>query len=152
MARSGADLAALKAEIVGDSANLGLVANHANDAQNAALLNAVRNSIQIYKDSLSTADVFNATVPAERDALSPAQSAWYSDFMAAGGGNFSPFRAVNVRTRLEELFPPNAQSNSAILATFFRDGNRIDQLFQAGALEVGGTVTASDCANALDLP
>lgn len=146
MPRSSADLLALKAELTNDPSTLGLTTLPADDAANATKLNLVRETISIKKRSLPTATIFNAIDPLEHQALSSQQSRWLEALLSLN--NIDPFLAGNTISGLNDLFSAESNSRPAIEATLTQTGNRIDKLFQDGLLVVGGTVTASDIAQA----
>lgn len=146
MARSNADLLAIKAELTNDPLNLGLTTNAVDDEANANLLNLERETIQIKRRSVSTAELFNAVDPLEHQALTDQQSRWLSAVLLLG--QFDAFLATNILSGLDGMFSAQSTSRPAYTAVTKTAGNRIDQLYQAGTLEVGGTLTPSDVAQA----
>jgi hypothetical protein len=146
MARSAADLLALKSELTNDPLTLGLDTNPAHDEANADKLNLVRDTIAIKKRSLTAAALFNSIDDLEHQALSDQQARWLEAVLLLG--QLDPFRDMNLLDGINRLFGDKTASRTNIATAAVESGNRIDQLFQGGKLEVGGTVTPSDIANA----
>lgn len=153
MARSAADLAALKDELTNDPNNLGLTTLEADDAANATKLNAVVVGQTVKKRAVTTSDVFNAVPPLDYQAMSPQQRTWFDAMLTLGQVDaFSQSAIIDGLTGNDGVFADAAAAKIAVNAILQEDGNRIDQMFQQGLLEVGGTVTPSDVAQARQLP
>lgn len=146
MARSNADLLALKAELTNDPADLGLTVAPEDDEANANALNLVRETISVRKRSLSTAALFNAIDPLEHQSLTDQQSRYLTAVLELG--QIDPLMADNIVDGLNGMFAAESTSRPAYTALLNQPGSRIDQLYQAGTLEQGGSVTPSDIANA----
>jgi len=148
MTRSSADLLALKAELTNDPKTLGLVNDAAHDATNADLLNAVSTTapLQVKRRALSTAALFNAIKPLEHQALTEQQERYLSAVLPLQ--QIDPFVHGNIVDGVIDLFGAESASAPVVAAMMTQAGNRIDQMFQEGLLEVGGTVTPSDVAQA----
>jgi hypothetical protein len=150
MTRSAADLAALKTELTTDPKALGLTVLPADDAANADKLNAVKATTLIKRRWLTTAEILNAIDPIEHQGLSEPQARWLSAVLLLQ--QIDPFKQQSLTDGVEEMFSPTSTSLAAFTAILTEPGNRIDQMYQAGLLEVGGTVTPSDVAQARQLP
>jgi hypothetical protein len=150
MTRSAADLAALKVELTTNPKNLGLTTLPEDDAANAEKLNAVRATTLIKRRWLRTAELLNAVTPLNHQSLSDQQHRYLSDVLALG--QVDPFVDANLMRGVCEMFAPETESRPALEAIMTTPGNRIDQMFQEGLLEVGGEVTPSDVAQARQLP
>lgn len=146
MARSNADLLALKAELTNDPQSLGLTVLPADDETNSIKLNEVRVACQIKRRSVSTASVFGKIDPLEHQALSDQQARWLGTLIESG--QLDPLLDTGSTTGIRQLFGAESNSRAAIESLFTESGNRIEQLYQAGTLEAGGEVTPSDVANA----
>lgn len=146
MARSNADLLALKAELTNDPLTLGLTTLAADDEANANLLNLVRDTIQVDRESIPVSEVVKAVDADEFIALSQPQR----DYLAfiANGQTVNPKAGNEVREALLQFFSAQSETRTSLIAMLTEDASRITQLFKAGTLEVGGIVTPSDIANA----
>lgn len=146
MARSNADLLALKAELTNDPLTLGLTTNPADDEANSIALNAVRNTISVKKRSVSMASVFNGIKDTEHQALSDQQARWLDTLVRTG--TLDPFVHINAIAGLDNMFGAESDSRAEIHALLTTDGSRITQLFQDGTISFSGSVTPSDIADA----
>ena len=146
MSRSNDDLLALKAELTNDPLNLGLTVLPADDEANANLLNLERETIQVKRRAVATAEIFNAIDPLEHQALTDQQSRWLDALLSLG--QFDAFVESNIIAGLNGMFSAQSTSRPAYTARLNQAGNRVDALFQAGSLETGGFVSPSDIAQA----
>lgn len=153
MAFSNADLLNIKAELTNDPKALGLTTNAVDDEANADKLNAVRSgdpgfvkTLPVLRQSLTTRAIFNAVDPIEHQQLSAGQLQWYAEMLTLG--QINPSTDSGIIDGLDGMFSENSVSRPAYRALLSQDGNRITQLYQAGAVSVNQTVTPSDVANA----
>lgn len=147
MARSNADLLALKAEITNDPTGLGLTAPPAiDDVGNADKLNLVRSELQIEREAIPASEIARAIDRVEYGSVALSDRQWIDMNLATG---LVDARTGSVfRTGVLAIFGAQTATRANMQALLTVDGNRIDKLFQAGTLEAGGTVTPSDIANA----
>lgn len=147
MARSQADLLALKDELTNDPAGLGLVAPPAiDDVGNADKLNTINESIQIDREAISISEIFINIDRDEYAALADADRDWLNGI--SSGGTINPKSGGEVREGLLQLFGAGSETRDNLIAILTEPSNRIEQMFKLGLLEQGGTVTPSDVANA----
>lgn len=147
MARSNADLLALKAELTNDPQSLGLVAPPAiDDVGNADKLNAVNESLKIDREAIPTSEIFLNIDRDEYAALAAADREWLNG--VSQGGVINPKAGGEVREGILQLFGPGTETRTNLLTILTEPSNRIEHMFKAGLLEQGGTVTPSDVANA----
>lgn len=150
MARSNADLAALKDELTNDPKNLGLTLLEADDAENADKLTAVSPSILVKRRSLGTNTLFDATRALERQSLTEQQARDLSWILQLG--QIDPFADTNTMETLigdqAGMFGAESESRAAIEAAIMQPGSRVEQMFQEGLLSVGGDLSPSDVAAA----
>lgn len=147
MARSNADLLAIKAELTNDPLTLGLVAPPTiDDVGNAEKLNLVRDTIQIDREAIPTSEIFLQIDRDEYAALSAADRDWIRGVTA--GGTVNPKSGGEVREGLLQIFGAQSETRANLLSILTEPANRIEQLYKLGVLEAGGSVTASDIANA----
>lgn len=146
MARSNADLLALRSELENDPAELGLTAAPADDEANANALNLVRASIQIERADIPATEIAKGINRVEYAAAVLADRQWIDLQLSAG--LVDARTGSEARTGLLGIFGAQTTTRANLSALLTQDGNRIDQLFQAGTLEVGGTVSPSDIAQA----
>jgi hypothetical protein len=147
MARSNADLLALKAEITNDPKALGLVAPPAvDDVGNADKLNLVRETLLIDREAIPVTEVMVQIDRDEFAALSAADRAWLQ--MISTTESVNPKTGGEVREGLLQLFGAASESRANLLSILQEPANRVEQMLKEGLLEEGGTVTASDIANA----
>jgi hypothetical protein len=147
MARSNADLLALKAELTNDPTELGLVAPPSiDDVGNAEKLNLVRDTIQIEREAIPATEIARSIDRVEYGAATLSDRQWIDLHLSAG---LVDARTGSVfRTGMLAIFGAQTSTRANLQAILTVDGNRIEQLFRAGTLEAGGTVTPSDVANA----
>jgi len=147
MARSQADLLALKAELTNDPQSLGLVAPPAiDDVGNADKLNEVLPQLQIDREAIPISEIFVNIDRDEYVALSGADRDWLNGI--SSGGTINPRAGGEVREGILQLFGPQSETRANLVAILTEPANRIEQMFKAGILESGGSVTPSDVANA----
>jgi hypothetical protein len=150
MARSASDLAAIKAELTNDPTGLGLTSLPEDDAANAEKLNAVNPTTLIMRRWVTTPEILNEIPSGDHQGLSEQQHRYLSDVLSLG--QIDPFKNSNLVCGICDLFAAESGSREALEAVMKEPGNRIDQMYQQGLLEVGGTVTPSDVAQARQLP
>lgn len=146
MARSNADLVAIRAELTNDPLLLGLTILAADDEANSVTLNLVRDTIQIDRESIPANEIAGRVDGDEYAALAPADRQWL-DYIGKSG-TINPKLGSEVRERLLQIFSAQSETRTNLLAILTAPGNRIEQLFKAGTLQAGGTVSPSDVANA----
>lgn len=146
MAKSDADLAAMKAEMTNDPNGLGLVAPPAiDDVGNEQKLKAVIAGQLILRPWLSTADLLAVIDAAEHQALTPQQARYLDSVLLLQ--QISPATQPQITAGVRNLFLPLSKSGPAIDAVVQQDGNRIQQMVQQGLI-VDGNWTTSDISAA----
>lgn len=146
MARSNADLLALKAELTNDPKDLGLDVLPEHDAANADKLNAVNETLRIDRTAIPISEI---AVNIDRDeyaALPAADRDWLS--LISVGGTINPKTGSEVREGLLQLFGAGTETRANLVGLLTEAANRIEQMFTEGLLEAGGSVTPSDVAQA----
>lgn len=147
MARSNADLLALKAELTDDPQDLDLVAPPTiDDVGNADKLNLVRDTLQIDREEIPMTEIMVQIDRDEFAALAAADRQWLQ--LISANGTINPKAGGEVREGLLQLFSAQSESRTNLLAILTEPANRIEHMFKAGLLEQGGVVTPSDVANA----
>lgn len=147
MARSNADLLALKAELTNDPQALGLVAPPTiDDVGNAAKLNEVRDTLQIDREAIPTTEIMLHVDRDEFNALSAADRQWLQ--LIGASGSVDPRTGGEVREGLLQIFSAQSETRTHLLEILTEPANRIEHMHKAGLLEQGGSVTPSDVANA----
>jgi hypothetical protein len=146
MARSPADLAAIKAELTNDPLTLGLTLLAADDEANANKLNAISAEIQVDRESIPVSEVVKAIDADEFIALSAAQRDYVG--LITNGGSVNPKNGGEVREALLQFFGANSETRASLTLLLTESASRITQLFKAGTLQAGGIVTPSDIAQA----
>lgn len=148
MARSNSDLLAIKAELTNNPLALSgyLAPTSANDEANANALNLVRVECQVDRETIPADEVNKAIDRDEFGALSTADRQWLG--LITAGGSLNPKSGGEVREGLLQLFAVGTESRTALTALLTESASRIEQLYKAGTLQQGGTVTPSDVANA----
>jgi hypothetical protein len=146
MARSNADLLAIKAELTNDPLTLGLTILAADDEANANKLNEVRTTIQVDRESVPVSDVVKAIDADEFIALSQPQRDYVA--LITNGGTVNPKNGGEVREALLQFFSAQSETRASLILLLTEAGSRITQLFKAGTLQQGGIVTPSDIAGA----
>lgn len=146
MARSQADLLALKAELTNDPFTLGLTLLPADDVANADKLNLVRVTFQIDREAIPASEIFVNIDRDEYAALAQADRDWLNGVSSSGVVN--PKTGGEVREGILQIFGAGTESRTNLNAILTEDANRIEHMFKNGLLEAGGTVTPSDIANA----
>lgn len=147
MARSNADLLAIKAELNNNPLGLtgyGALSNPANDEPNANALNLVRAECPVDRTAVSVSelkfdrDEFNAASAADRE--------WIQ--VITQSGSIDPRTGSTVREGLLAIFGEGTVTRANIQAILTQAASRANQLFKLGVLSVGGTITPSDIAGA----
>lgn len=147
MARSNADLLALKAELTNDPEELGLTAPPAvDDVGNAEALNQVRDTLQIDREAIPMSEIAKQVDRDEWNALSQADRDWL--LFVGSDGSVNPKAGGEVREGMLQLFANGSETRTNLLTILTEPASRIEHMFQNGLLEQGGTVTPSDIANA----
>lgn len=146
MARSAADLLAIKAELTNDPLDLGLTTLAADDEANANALNLIRTVTAIDRESIPTAEIMLNIDRDEFVALSAGDRQW---LLGVGqGGSINPKQGGEVYEGILQLFSAQSETRANLVAILKEDASRINHLFKAGTLQAGGTVTPSDIAQA----
>ena len=148
MARSNADLLAIKAELTNNPLALSgyLALTAPNDEANANALNLVRVELQIDREAIPVSEISKCIDRDEFGALSPADQKYLD--LVLGGGNVNPKTGGEVREGFLQMFGSGTETRNNLLALLTESANRVEHLFKAGTLAVGGTVTPSDVAAA----
>jgi len=146
MARSPADLLALKAELETDPKSLGLTTLAADDEANANKLNAVSPLTPIDRESIPASEISKAIDRDEFNAASAADRQWIG--MITASGDVNPKTGSEVREGLLQIFAAGTESRAALTALLTEPASRADQMYKTGLLEQGGQVTPSDVAQA----
>lgn len=146
MARSNADLLAMKNELTNDPASLGLTTLPEDDAANAAKINAVSESFQINRKDVPSTEVARAIDRVEYNAATLADRQWIDLQLATG--------LIDARTGTEQrdgflgIFGAQTDTRANLLALLARDGKRWEQLVQDGTLEQDGDWNPSEISQA----
>ena len=137
------DYVALKSELQTDPTSLGYAAAIASGSDNilANLINAVSQSININRATVTNVEVFNAIDATDYAGLTSAKK---SDLQLVLTPDTVTVNNANVRTILASIFGAGSATRTALLALQTRKGSRAEQLFGAGVF-----VTESDIAIAL---
>lgn len=135
--------AQLKTEIQTDPQGLGYAAPLAagNHAAVADLLNQVRTTIKLDRETVPAYEVFDAIVPAEWAALS-AQEKQRIQLILSLGQVYT--KGANTRAAFLATFTAGSQTRTNLGALQQRDSSRAEQLF-------GQPVSPSDIAKALEV-
>lgn len=145
MARSTADLLALKNEMINDPKGLGFVAPPAiDDVGNAEKFNLVRETLRIDRTAVR-ADEFDSWLDRDEQAgLSSSDLALLARWTADGSIDLTG----EVLEGLNQMFPVGTESRTNLEAGRTAATNRVEQMLQTGLLDIGGTVTPSDISQA----
>lgn len=135
-----AELEILKAELTNDPLNLGLTTAPEDDEANANLLNEVRESIQVFRQSVPANDI--QISPDEQGGLNQTQSDWLLRETIDGNVNPELFQPG-----FYALFGPGTAARASFDSVAKESASRARQLFGRYV-----TVTPSDVANARQLP
>lgn len=148
MARSNADLLAIKAELTNNPLTLSgyLALDAANDEANANALNLVRVECQVDRETIPASEVNKAIDRDEFNALSAADRQWLA--MITQGGSINPKTGSEVREGLLQLFGVGTESRTSLMALLTESSSRLNMLWKLGTLAQGGTATPSDIAQA----
>lgn len=130
------ELLLIKAELTNDPLGLGLTTNPSDDEANANILNEIRDSIQMYRASVSSNDF---VIPvAEWNALTPGQQSWLTAERNDGSVNPAVFGP-----EFHEMFGPSTEARANFDAVATESASRARQLLNRYV-----TLTPSDVANA----
>jgi hypothetical protein len=146
MARSNADLLALKSELTNDPLALGLTTLAADDEANANKLNLVRDTIQVDRQSVPASEILKAIDADEFIALSVGQRQYVE--MVISLSSVNPQNGGEIREALLQFFSAQSETRASFQLLLTEAASRITQLFKAGTLQQGGIVTPSDMAQA----
>ncbi len=130
------ELLIIKAELTNDPLELGLTTAPEDDEANANILNEVRDSIQLYKASVSANDF--AIPVAEWNALTTGQQSWLTAERNDGSINPAVFGP-----EFYEMFSESTEARANFDAVATESASRARQL-----LERYVTLTPSDIADA----
>ncbi len=138
------DYVALRNEIQNDPTGIGYAAlvTLGADADIAAALNLVRQTISVSVNSLTMAKIFEAIDATEFSALSAANLQRLAIILQQGGS--VDVKGSNVRAMLGGIFPGGGPTRTALLAAVSRKGSRAEQLWGSGV-----SISATDVAVAL---
>ena len=148
MARSNADLLAIKSELTNNPLALSgyLAVTAPNDEANANALNLVRTETAIDRESIPVSEIVKCMDRDEFNALSAADKDYIK--VITSGGDVNPKTGGEVREAFLQMFGSGTETRTSLLAILTAPANRVEHLFKAGTLAVGGTVTPSDVAAA----
>jgi hypothetical protein len=134
--------AALKAELQNDPLGLGYAPHltSGNDSALADMLNLVRATIAIDRETIPSYEVFDAIVPAEWASLS-AQEKQRIQLVLSMGQVY--VKGANTRSAFLAAFAAGTTTRANLGALQGRQGSRAEQLFGLGA-----SVSAQDIAQA----
>jgi len=135
------DYVALKNELLTDPTGLGYASLVAagQDGDLAVLLNAVRQTINIDRELISSHEIVSAIVPAEWTALSAGERERIS--FIVGAGEVNP-KSQNVRDAFTGAFGAPTITRANIVALLTVKGSRAQQV-------IGSMVSIADIAQAL---
>ena len=124
------DLAALRTELQNDPTALGYAAHVASgsDVDLAALLNAARSGITVFRGLIQSYEIINATDPTEWSALGSAEKQRYQTLTGAGRVDTAN---ANVRAAFLAMFANGTATRAALVALASRTASRAEQLFGA---------------------
>ena len=127
------DYVALKAEITTDPAGLGYAALWVagSDWQVAELLNAVRQSIDIWRGLIPSHEVIDVIVWTEWTGLSAANKQLLQTLTGPDRVNTS---SANTRAAFSQMFAAGTATRTALLAVATRKGSRAEQLWGPGVV------------------
>lgn len=133
--------AQLKTELQTDSLALGYAPfiSAGNHAALADLLNQVRATIAIDRDTVAAWEVFDAVVPSEWTALSAQEKQRIQTILSMG---MVSVRGANTRSAFLAAFVAGTTTRSNLAALQTRQGSRAEQLFSQ-------SITPADIAQAL---
>lgn len=152
MARSQADLQALKDELTNDPKSFGYPGLTAeNDVPNANMLNDYREvgTVNIDRESIPSSEIAKAMDRDEYIQASLADRQWIDLVLQPDFVDTSP---GEVRTGLLQIFVAGSNTRTNVQGLLTVGGSRVEELHQDGTLEEGGVVTPSDVARARQLP
>lgn len=146
MSLDNTDLLAIKAELTNDPKHLGLAVVAADDEANANKMNAIGETIQTKRYSLSSSTLFNSVDPGEFQALGVGQQAWFNTVLALG--QINPFADTQIVVGIQNLFSSNTTTRPRFDAILTEDGSRVREMFQGGLISVDVQMTPSDISDA----
>lgn len=147
MPRTNADLLAIKAELTDNPEGLPYAAHTAeNEQANTDALNLVRSALQVDREAIPQSEI-SSQVNRDDYRLLDKEDQDLLDFYSSGD-SVNPVTGGEVRSSLLVMFPNASTTRDNLLAILTEDANRINHLFKAGTLSVGGMVTTSDVARA----
>lgn len=146
MARSNADLLAMKAELTNDPAGLGLTTLPADDAANATIINTVSAAFQINRKDVPAGEVAKSIDRVEYNAATLADRQWID--LQLGTGLIDARIGTEQRDGFLGIFGPLTETRANLLALLSRDGKRWEQLVQDGTLEQEGDWSPSEISQA----
>jgi len=133
---NNAELLIIKAELTNDPLTLGLTILSSDDEANANLLNEIRETIQVFRASVSSN---NFSIPvAEWSALNAGQQSWLDNQLNDGSVNPAVFAP-----EFEAMFAENTAARASFAAVAKEPASRARQL-----LDRYVNLTPSDVANA----
>lgn len=135
--------AALRTELQTDPTGLGyapLITN-GDDADLAALLNAVRGTITVFRNDIESGEIVGSTVLSDFTTLTSSQQNYYLAIVSQPTVDATN---TNLRTSLATLFPAGSTTRTNLQALAQRNGSRAEQLFGTGI-----SVSTADVARAL---
>ncbi len=141
-----ADDLAIKAELTNDPLDLGLTVLAADDEANANALNLVRVSIQVDREAIPASEIAKAIDRDEYNAASAADRGYID--MITSSGSVNPKTGSEPREGLLQIFGVGTETRTNLTALLTESASRITQLYKAGTLSYGGTITPSDVARA----
>jgi hypothetical protein len=146
MAKSQADLLAMKAELTNDPMGLGLTVLTEDDAANSDKINEVRSECQIDRQAVPLSEIVAQIDRDEYAALSQPDRDWLA--FITRGESINPAAGGEIREGLLQLFGAQSESRGNIVSILTEDAARYQQMYQQGLLEADGAWTPSDIANA----
>lgn len=140
------DLLAIKAELTNDPNTLGLTTSDEDDVANAEKLNRVRDEQEVDRLAIPISEIVKAINLTEFEGLTASKRQWIGLIVA--GESIDPREGGEVRNGLLACFAGGSVTRGNLVALLTEPANRIEQLYRAGTLSHGGTVTSSDIADA----
>lgn len=127
--------ATLRTELLTDPAGLGYAGK--SDYACAGLLNTVRGSIAVARDTIPTWMVLDAVAQADLAALTANQLQTLHIVISAGEVSIA---SANIRAIMSALFPAGSVTRANLVAIVNRTGTRAEQLFGVGTAVTDGDV------------
>lgn len=141
-----ADLLALKSELTNDPNTLGLTTDANDDVSNAEKLNQVRSEQEVDRLAIPIPEIVKSINLTEFEALSASKRQWLA--LVTACDSIDPREGGEVRNGLLACFAAQSVTRGNLVDLLTEPANRIEQLYRAGTLSHGGTVTSSDIARA----